>query len=191
MHLSAWIRDDSRLTQSTVRCTTLACIFWSFIYMCECIYVYRLEREYCWQYLLTWSGPPFPYLIITRHLLRNNTYFNWGLRAAAHTTHQSRRFIQNSRLSVRHPHVSSPSPSRGGSSAPVFNIARATRCGDTRRRILDQDFAGLSESTESTDFSTVIRATRKRSHAGNYRLVNYRSVPSNFSHLSSNESRRG
>lgn len=39
--------------------------------------------------------------IITRHLLRHNTYFNWGLRAAAHTTHQSRRFIRNFSLPAR------------------------------------------------------------------------------------------
>jgi len=42
-------------------------------------------------------GPILPRSrIITRHLLRHNTYFNWGLRAAAHTMHQSRRFIRNS-----------------------------------------------------------------------------------------------
>lgn len=128
-------------------------------YVCMRVYVLTREREYCWQYfILAWSCPPFPYLIITRHLLRHNTYFNWGLRAAAHTTHQSRRFIRNSRLPARHPPRVISLPFTRRLLCTCFRARRATRCGDTRRRILDQDFADLSESkAECTDFSTVIR----------------------------------
>jgi len=81
--------------------------------------------------------------IITRHLLRHNTYFNWGLRAAAYTTHQSRRFIRNSSLPARHLLSLSLCLACSFSSpfspvAPVYDrenieIQRYTR-------ILDQDF---------------------------------------------------
>lgn len=126
-------------------------------------------------------GPVLPRSrIITRHLLRHNTYFNWGLRAAAHTMHQSRRFIRNSSLPARHPLSLSPRLARFFSSSlsrstclwsrEYRNMYNTTIWGSLTRILETKRKVRALISRSHCD----LRDAKLQSHTENYGIINCR-----------------